>query len=185
MSDQPPDGDEADSREPTETWVEQTSAFDRVMSVALSVDGPKTATWIADEAHVAETTARSHLERLVDLRVLTSASARGPTSYAPDSGYLRFRKVSELVEEYDKDEIVKYVAEIKADVESWRDEYDVEGPDELRMRATEDDVTAEETREYMQVASEWDSREHEQSIVREALERYDQFEGPSPNEVRS
>lgn len=179
------DEDGAERQRSAETWVEETSAFDRVMSVALSVDEPETATWIADEAHVAETTARSHLERLVDLRVLTSATNHGPTTYSPDAGYLRFRRVSALVEERSKDEIVKYVAELKADIESWKNEYGVEGPDELRTKATADGVSAAETREYMQVASEWDSREDEKSIAREAVERYDQFESSNHEAIRS
>lgn len=121
----------------------------------------------------------------MDLRVLTSATTRGPTTYSPDAGYLRFRRVSELVENRDKDEIVKYMAELKADIESWKDEYGVAGPDELRMKATEDDVSAEEAREFMQVASEWDSREREKSIVREAIQRYDRFENPDLEAIRS
>lgn len=185
MPERSTDEDEAKRHRSAEAWVEATSAFDRVMSVALSVDEPKTTAWIADEAHVAETTARSHLERLVDLHVLTSATTHGPTTYSPDAGYLRFRRVSELVEERDKDEIVKYVAELKADIESWKDEYGVAGPDELRMKATDDDVSAEAAREFMQVASEWDSREREKSIVREAIQRYDQFENPNHEAMRS
>jgi len=178
------DEDGAERHRPADTWVEETSAFDRVMSVALSVDEPKTATWIADEAHVAETTARSHLERLVDLRVLTSATSYGPTTYSPDAGYLRFRRISGLVEERSKDEIVKCVAGLKADIKSWKDEYGVDDPDELRTKATEDGISAAETREYMQVASEWDSREDEKSILREAVERYDQFDNSNREVVR-
>lgn len=183
MPDHPTAEDGKDGPRSAETWIEQTSAFDRVMSVALSLDEPKTAKWIADEAHVAETTARNHLERLVELRVLVSTTTYGTTTYSPDSGYLRFRKASALVERYEKDEIVNIVAELKADIESWKNEYGVEDPDELRVKATEDGVSAEEAREYLQVASEWDSGLHEKSIMRDAVERYEQFENSDREEI--
>ncbi len=55
--------DEIDS-EHLETWVETTTAFDRVQSVAVTVDQPHTAPEIAEKAHVAANTARKHLTSL-------------------------------------------------------------------------------------------------------------------------
>ncbi|WP_135823945.1 DUF7342 family protein [Halorussus ruber] len=185
MNDASPDDTEKGGPQAAETWVEQTSAFDRVMSVALSVSDPKTAKSIANEAYVAETTARNHLERLVELRVLTSATANGTTTYSPNSGYLRFRKLSELVEQYDKDEIVKRLADLKADIEVWEDEYGVDDPDELRVKAAADGVSAEETRELLQIASEWESREHEKFMMRDAIERYDRLRESSREQLHS
>jgi predicted ArsR family transcriptional regulator len=53
-----------------EAWKEQTTAFDRIQSVASAVSQPQLVSHIAAEAHVAENTARNHLTRLVELNVL-------------------------------------------------------------------------------------------------------------------
>lgn len=58
----------------TDAWVENTSTFDRVKSVVLTLSEPKTAACIAEESHVSESTACSHLTRLADLGVLVKAS---------------------------------------------------------------------------------------------------------------
>lgn len=65
-------------------WKEHTTSFDRVQSVATTVSQPRSASYIADEAHVAENTARDHLDRLVSLTVLLTTERESGTVYAPD-----------------------------------------------------------------------------------------------------
>lgn len=75
-----------------ETWKEHTSAFDRVRSVAETVSQPQSAATIADEALVAENTARKHLERLVDIHVLLQTDRGGRRCTRPTrstNGYRR------------------------------------------------------------------------------------------------
>ena len=64
-----------------EAWKEHTTAFDRVQSVATTVSKPRPASYIAEEAHVAENTARGHLDRLVDLNVLLKSEREDGTLY--------------------------------------------------------------------------------------------------------
>lgn len=68
----------------TERWKEHTSAFDRVRSVANTLSQPRPASYIADEADIAENTARDHFERLVDLSILLKSEREGTTLYSPD-----------------------------------------------------------------------------------------------------
>jgi len=63
-----------------EEWKKQTSAFDRVQSISNTLSQPRSASYIADEAHVAENTARTHLERLVSLNVLLESDQKEPPS---------------------------------------------------------------------------------------------------------
>jgi len=55
-----------------ETWKANASAFDRVKSVTMALTEPRPASWIADEAAVAPNTGRDHLDRLMDLDVVTA-----------------------------------------------------------------------------------------------------------------
>lgn len=159
----------------TDEWKEEMPGVDRVISVALTIEQSRTADWIADKAEVSPTTARGHLERLVDLRVLSAVERRGAKTYYPDPAYQRFREVSQLLEEYTHDEIEQITIAAKEDIEELVETYAVESPDELRKLATDDETTAAEAREYFTKASEWDSHRHMVTIAEEALERSGEF----------
>ena len=171
----PPDAIEIEETHHTEEWKSEMSGVDRVISVALTIEQPRTADWIADRAEVSPTTARNHLERLVDLRVLSAVEQRGAKTYFPDTAYQRFREVSQLVEAHTRDEVETIAVTAKENIEELEATYGVEGPDELRKLATAEETTAAEAREYFEKASEWDSHRHTVSVAEEALERYEEF----------
>lgn len=158
-----------------EAWKAHTSSFDRVQSVALTVSEPRPAAWIAEEALVAENTARRHLQRLAALNVLTADAGGSATTYYPDPVYVRTREVRALVDEHDRDGLAKLAAELTADVEAWRDEFDADSPDAVRAQAADESVSAEESREGRRVASDWEHARYRLSLVEDALERYGEY----------
>ncbi|WP_202594644.1 DUF7342 family protein [Halolamina sediminis] len=123
-----------------EAWKEHTTAFDRVRSVAASASGPKTAAEIADDAAVAENTARDHLDRLVEMNVLLRGERDGTTTYAPDLLHARAGPVRELLDEHDHDGLVQLKAELQERVAEWRGEYEADSPAVLRERAADADI---------------------------------------------
>ncbi|NHN48005.1 ArsR family transcriptional regulator [Halostella sp. JP-L12] len=171
--------DSTDDPPGTATWKEHTSAFDRVQSVALTVSEPRTASWIAEEALVAENTARSHLQRLTDLNVLTANNSTDATRYYPDPVYVRTRELRALVDEHDRDELVDLAADLKADIEEWQSEYDVANPDDVRVGAVAEEVSAEAARKRRRDASDWEHTRYRLSLVQDALEHYGEFTGRS------
>lgn len=174
--DDPADPVEADGETPGDAaWREHTTAFDRVRSVALSLSEPRPAGWIAAEALVAENTARRHLERLADLHVLTTDATGSAVTYYPDPVYVRTRDLRELVAEHDRDELAELATELKADVESWEDEYDVPSPDALRRTVAAEGTSAADAIERRRVASDWELAEYRLSLVEDALSRYDEY----------
>lgn len=164
-------------------WKEHTTAFDRVRSVALSLSEPRSAAWIADEALVAENTARRHLERLADLHVLTADTGGDAVTYYPDPVYVRTRDLRELVTEHDRDELTALATDLKSDVESWEAEYGVTSPDELRSTAAAEDTSADEAIERRRAASDWELTEYRLSLVEDALSRYDEYSDTRPATV--
>ncbi|MDG5760367.1 ArsR family transcriptional regulator [Natronococcus sp. A-GB1] len=154
-----------------EAWKKHTSAFDRVQSIASTVSQPRSASVIADEAAVAENTARDHLERLVDLNVLLKSERAGTTHYMPDPLHTRMQTLRELLDRYDHDELVQLKADLQSEIEGWREEYGVDSPVDLRDRAA-DTETAEQTREIRTTASDWELVAYRLTIVEDAIENY-------------
>ncbi|WP_227015633.1 ArsR family transcriptional regulator [Haloarcula sp. JP-L23] len=136
---------------------------------------PRSAGWIAKEALVAENTARRHVDRLAELYVLSTDTTGSAVTYYPDPVYVRTRDLRELVTEHDRDELTKLAADLKADVESWQDEYDVRSPDELRSTAAGEETSAEEARVRRRLVSDWELTKYRLSLLEDGLSRYDEY----------
>lgn len=160
----------------TDRWKQETKGIERVIDVALALEEPRTAGWIAEEALVSEQTAREHLDLLADLGVVLATTARGVTRYRPDAAWLRFREVTAMVEELDREELLDRVRDHKERIAEVEERYGVEDPDELRAKAADDETSVEAVREYRKVASEWETLGHELDLLREALDRYEEYD---------
>ncbi|WP_434521566.1 DUF7342 family protein [Halorubrum sp. AS12] len=158
-----------------EAWKENASAFDRVQSVASALSEPQTASYIANEAYVAENTARKHLERLVDLNVLITSEREGTTHYSADPLHTRLQTLRELLEQNDRDDLIELKSELQSEIEGWSDEYGVDSPSELRARAAETG-TAAQTRAVKTTASDWELVSYRLSIVEDAIENYAEYD---------
>ena len=154
-----------------EAWKEHTSAFDRVRSVAETVAQPRSASSIADEALVAENTARSHLERLVEMNVLLKTDREGTALYTPDPLYVRVRTLRDLLEEYDHDGLIGLKEDLQERIRTWQDEYDVDALEALRERAAEAEQV-EQTSEIRTTANDWELARYRLTIVEDAIENY-------------
>ena len=163
-----------ETKKGSDAWKQGTKAIERVISVALTINQSKTAKAIAEEAGVAEQTARDHLSLLQELSIVGSTTARGVTKYYPDAGYLRFRAIARMTEEYSRDELLDLSQEMKERDKSVKEQYDVETPDDLRFRAVSDEVDSEEMTELRQAASEWETVRHDLSLVKQAYEHYEE-----------
>lgn len=169
-----------DDAEWVSTWKEHASAFDRVRAVVMATDEPHSATWIADHARVAESTAREHLERLSEMGVVTPSDERTGTVYGPDPAYVRFREIRELTTEYDPEELGELVVDLKEAVETLQETYDSRVPHELREAAAAEEVSAEKSRELLRTASELEHYVYRLSLLEDAIARYDEFQMGHP-----
>ncbi|WP_435183678.1 DUF7342 family protein [Halobellus sp. EA9] len=167
------------SRPGIDTWKAHQTAFDRVRSVALTLSEPRSAGWIAERARVADNTARDHLQRLVEMDVLRTTATDGATRYAPDPLYTRMRALRDLLDGRDRDDLLALKADLQAQIETWRDRYEVDSPTDLRERAAETD-TASETRDLRQTANDWDIVRYRLRLVEDAVEHYAEYAGGAP-----
>lgn len=101
-------------------------------------------------------------------------TAEEPTTYAPDLLYHRFQTIRDLVIEQDQDELQRLSDELQDQIETWKAEYDVRSPEELR-----EDATAEATSEQAAVRSTANDRQlvrYRLTVVRQALRNYEQYQ---------
>lgn len=164
----------------TEVWKKHTAPFDRVQSVSQSLSTPRSASWIAAEASVSESIARDHLNRLVEMTVLLEFDGEGTITYAPDPIYQRFQVVRELLGEYDQDGLLKLKEDLRARIETWQDEYEVNSPDDLRDLATGTD-SVEQAAEMRRTAAEWDVTEYRLGIVEDVIDNYGTYSAYRPS----
>jgi predicted ArsR family transcriptional regulator len=162
-----------------ERWKDHQSAFDRVRSVAVTVSEPRSVAWIADQAHVAENTARDHLQRLVEMNVLQTVTGETATQYRPDPIYTRLQALRDLLDGRDRDDLLALRADLQEQVEAWQTEYDAGSPRDLREQAAHAE-TAAETRAMRQTANDWDIIAYRLRLVEDAIEHYTSYTGSSP-----
>lgn len=162
-----------------DTWTNHQSAFDRVRAVAVTVSEPRSAAWIADQAHVAENTARDHLQRLVEMNVLQSVRGETATQYRPDPIYTRLQALRDILDGRDRDDLLALRGDLQEQVEAWQAEYDAESPRDLREQAAHAE-TAAETRAMRRTANDWDIVAYRLRLVEDAIEHYARYTGNSP-----
>ncbi|MDS0474545.1 ArsR family transcriptional regulator [Natrinema sp. 1APR25-10V2] len=154
-----------------DAWTEHTTAFDRVQSVAATVSKPRPVSYIADEAHVTENTARDHLDRLVNLNVLLKTERDDSALYSPDPLHTRIQELRDLLDEHDRDGLIDLKIELQSKIEDWEADYNADSPDELRTRAAETE-TASQTRDFKKTASNWELALYRLSVFEDAIENY-------------
>jgi predicted ArsR family transcriptional regulator len=159
------------------TWKEHASAFDRVRAVVMAVDEARPASWIAEHARVADSTARDHLTRLAEMGMVTVTTTDGGTQYGPDPAYVRFREIRELTADYDPDELSDFVIELKESIQELRETHDADSPSELRSAAAAEAVSPEESRELLRAAADWEHYAYRLSLLEDAIARYDEYTG--------
>lgn len=157
-----------------EAWKEHTTAFDRVRSIAQTIDQPRTAKYIAEEAAVSETTANGHLKRLVEMNVIRTISGEDATLYEPDPLYSRFRTLRRLIDDHDHQELLELKSEIQRRIETLEEEYEVDSPSDLRELAAETDTSAE-TVKLIKHASDWDLSLYDLSVINDAIDNYREY----------
>ena len=164
-------GGESGSEDPKER---QPTGEDRVRMVARQVSEPRTTNWIASEADWSYGPTKRVLERLVDDGILHCDNTGGHTTYFPD---YRRQTIKEAIRLRDSDhtveDLTERTTELNARIRGWKDEFDVESPNQLRGTIADQglDVTEEDRRR--EIAREWDQLQRRIEIVGFAIREWD------------
>jgi hypothetical protein len=168
------------STEPTD----HTTTVARIRAVAMTVREPKNAGEIADSAGVARNTAEKYLDQLVATSTLTTIQRGRETCYYPDPVTQYFDQIRDLIETQQKDDLTAELGAIRADIEEWKESYDVDSPDELRA-SVGDEIPGAERRQRQHAAEDWEYYEHQATLIKQAIQLYDTIEATRDRRVPS
>jgi DNA-binding Lrp family transcriptional regulator len=163
----------------------QTTGEDRVRMAARQLSEPRTVNWIASEADWSHEPTKRVLERLVDDGILHRDESGTHTTYYPDyrrqaiQEAMRLRDSGRTVEE-----LTERLAEMKARIRDWEDEFGVESPNQLRGTLADESVDAEEEDHRREVAREWEQLQRRVQVVGFVIREWD-FLAPTAEPVEA
>ncbi len=148
-----------------EQWVEGTTPFERVYEISCRVYDPVSAPQIADRARVSPTTARKHLRTLVNAGEVEISQDGQTTLYRRSETAIVTEHAQSLLAERTLEEIAAGIAEMKATIQSWREEYGVDSPEEF---ARELDVSDADS-DYGALLTEWQTTRRNLALAQATL----------------
>lgn len=152
-----------------DSWTEAMTARDRVEAIAVTLGQPRSINWIKEQADVGSwETTKSHLDRLVDAGRLTTTQVSGDTRYMANPVRAYLDQLQDLVAENTKDSLRDEFEAIAEEIETWKQEYDVESLDELDA-SLGDDLPPEVLRDRRKVVAYWEENEQYRQLITNAL----------------
>jgi DNA-binding Lrp family transcriptional regulator len=165
----------------------QTTGEDRVRMVARQLSEPRTTNWIASEAGWSHEPTKRVLERLVDDGVIHRDDSGTHTTYYPDYRRQAIQEAMRLRDSgHTVEELTDRLAEMKAQIRDWEDEFDVESPNHLRGTIADESLDADEENRRREIAREWEHLQSRVRLVGFAIREWD-FLAPTsgPDEISS
>lgn len=156
-----------------ESWTETMSGRERVRHVVELLEEPTPVQEIADRADVSRATADDELQRLENDDWVVETTIDGTKAYDLNPVRMLFDEVTDLISEYTREELERQLTELKDEQESLAADYDVRSLLEFREQLAADDLSAEELRERRRVIATWEAINTELSLVKHALQLYD------------
>ncbi|QKG94516.1 hypothetical protein EXE43_20160 [Halorubrum sp. SS5] len=152
----------------------QTTGEDRVRMIARQLSEPRTANWIASEAGWSHEPTKRVLERLVDDGVLHRDDSGTHTTYYPDYRRQAMQEAMRLRDSgHTVEELTDRLADMKAQIRDWEDEFGVESPNQLRGTLAEESLDADEEDRRREIAREWEHLQRRIKIVGFAIREWD------------
>ena len=167
------------------SWTESMSGRERVRHVVELLDEPAPVQEIADQADVSRTTADDELQRLQSDDWVRETTIDGTKAYDLNPVRMLFDEVTDLIDEYSRDELESQLTELKTEQEELAAEYNVSSLTEFREQLAGEDLSAAELRERRNVVETWEAINTELRLVKHALQLYDDVVGLSSPESNS
>lgn len=164
-----------DTGESDEGLLERlTTGEDRVRMVARQLSEPQTVNWIASEAEWSHEPTKRVLSRLVDDGVLRRDDSGTHTTYYPDYRQQAMQEAMRLRDgDRSVEELTDRLADMKAQIRDWEDEFSVGSPNQLRATLAEEDLGTDEETRRRSVARDWDHLQRRIQIVGFAIREWD------------
>lgn len=146
-------------------WIEETTPFERVYAIVRRVYEPASAAQIADRARVSPTTARKHLRTLESAGEVTTSQDGQTTHYRRSETAIVTEHAQSLLAERTPEEIASGIADLKAQLQGWREEYGVDSPEEFARELDVDDADSS----HGALLREWQTTRRNLALAQAAL----------------
>ena len=148
-----------------EEWIEETTTFERVYEVISRVYDPTSAGRIADCARVSQTTARKHLLTLESAGEVTTSQDGQTTHYRRSETAIVTEHAQSLLAERTPEEIASGIAEMKSQIQTWREEYGIDSPEEFARKIDIDDADSD----HGAILTEWQTTRRNLALAEATL----------------
>lgn len=176
-------GDEDESEK--SLMKRQTTGEDRVRMVTRQLSEPRTTNWIASEAEWSYEPTKRVLERLVDDGALRREESGAHTTYRPDYRQQTMQEAMRLRDgKHSVEELTDRLAELKAQIREWEDEFAVESPNHLRATITDHELGSEKEDRRREIARDWEHLQRRIRIIGFAIREWD-FLAPGAERVEA
>ncbi|MDB2260613.1 ArsR family transcriptional regulator [Halorubrum ezzemoulense] len=149
-----------------EEWKADTTTFDRIRHVSDVTTEPQAASTIAERAQVSEPTARKYLSILAETGRVKVINTESGTRYMRAPQMLAMKRIAAIHREHTKSEIRDTIQDLKTELHSFREQYDVADVDELTLQLEPGD-------DGWQDITRWQQIEQNLEIAQAALSLYD------------
>ena len=122
-----------------EAWASETTSRERIRTVLEETSEHTTAADIAERALTSEPTARKYLTELVADGIGVTTQDGRTTLYKRNDGRQVNDRIEALRKTTSREELLDGIREMKAQLQEYRDTYDVDGPEELAIKLDSDD----------------------------------------------
>ena len=146
-------------------WVAETTPFERVYESIRRVYDPVSATQIADRARVSPTTARKHLRTLVNTGAVTTSQDGQTTQYRRSETAIVTDHAQSLLSEQTPEEIAAGIADMKRQIQAWREEHGVDSPEEFARELSVEDADSD----HGALLTEWQTTRRNLALAQAAL----------------
>jgi DNA-binding MarR family transcriptional regulator len=146
-------------------WIEETTPFERVYEIIRTTYNPASAGEIADRARVSATTARKHLRTLESAGEVTASQDGQTTCYRRSETAIVTEHAQSLLAELSPEEIASGIADMKTQIQEWREEYGVDSPEEFARERDVDDVDSD----YGALLTEWQTTRRNLALAQATL----------------
>lgn len=135
-----------------EEWKRETTTRERIRAVVQRIQDPTPASAIAGRARASEPVVRDTLADLADLGLVETLETGQGTLYKRNDQMYIYRQVVELQDQYEEDELVAELQDLKETVNTLREKHGVESPTELARELDPDDAEGWEDHTLWQTA---------------------------------
>lgn len=162
----PPEYDDVNEAA-VEEWKQDTTTRERIRSVVQRIHEPTSVASIAECARASEPVVRDTLADLAEMGLVETQETGQGTLYKRNDQMYIYRQVIELQNQYDENELVAQLQDLKDTVNTFRDKYGVESPTELSQELEPDNTAGWDDH------TAWQTAQKNLYLAKAALSFYD------------